>query len=249
MHIVIKIIRKIKANFIKLNFHLFFEPFSKILMTMIYLSKLSKWIKKTPMPEFNDFYNSKHNYNKRYELYDHIKKSEKLSKIYYFEFGVSQGHSFKWWVENIIDKNSKFVGFDTFTGLPEDWGYYKKGDMSAKEKFPEIDDKRCQFVKGIFQETLPSFLKEFQNDLRKVIHMDADIYSSTLFALTMMGPYLNKNDILIFDEFNVPLHEFKAFTEFINSYYVKVMVVGAVNNYYQTAFKVIENLSFLNKSK
>ena len=61
--------------------------------------------------------------------------------------------------------------------------------------------------------------------------MDADVYSSTLFALTMIGPYLNKDDIIIFDEFNVPLHEFKAFTEFLSSYYIKVKVIGAVNNY------------------
>lgn len=248
MHILIKISRKIKANFIKFYFHLFFEPFSKILMTIIYLSRLSKWIKKTSMPEFNDFYSKKHDYNKRYELYDHIKKSEKLSKIYYLEFGVAQGNSFKWWINNIIDKNSKFVGFDTFTGLPEDWGYFKKGDMSAKDSFPEIDDKRCQFIKGLFQVTLPPFLKEFKSDLRKVIHMDADIYNSTLFALTMMGSHLNKDDILIFDEFNVPLHEYKAFSEFIDSYHLKVEVIGAVNNYYQIAFKIIENLSCVDKA-
>jgi hypothetical protein len=72
--------------------------------------------------------------------------------------------------------------------------------------------------------------------------MDADIYNSTLFALTMMGPYLKKDDILLFDEFNVPMHEFKAFSEFISSFYIKVKLIGAVNNYYQTAFKIEENL-------
>jgi len=249
MHPLIKISRKIKANMIRFNLHLFMEPLSKALFTMLYLSKLSKWVKINPMPKFNDFYNTNHDYNKRYELYKHIIKSEKLSGIYYFEFGVAQGHSFKWWVNHITDQDSKFVGFDTFTGLPEDWEYYKKGDMSAKDAFPEMDDKRCRFIKGIFQETLPPFLKNYNSDLKKVIHMDADIYNSTLFALTMMGPYLNINDILIFDEFNVPLHEFKAFSEFIDSYYIKVEVIGAVNNYYQTAFRITENLSCINKSK
>jgi len=246
--LVIKVIRKIKSNLIRLKFHIIFEPFSTVLITLAYISKLSKWVKQTQMPKFNDFYSKHHDYNKRYELYEHVIKSEKLTKIYYIEFGVAQGHSFKWWVNKIKSKDSRFVGFDTFRGLPEDWGYFKKGDMSADDSLPNIDDERCQFVKGIFQETLPPFLIEFKTDLRKVIHMDADIYSSTLFALTMIGPYLNKDDILIFDEFNVPLHEFKAFTEFINSYYVKVKVIGAVNNYYQTAFKVEENLSRLDKN-
>jgi O-methyltransferase len=248
MKAAISAIRKIKSNLIRLKFHIIFEPFSSLFITMVYISKLSRWVKQTPMPGYNDFYTKHHDYIKRYELYNHVSQSENLSSIYYIEFGVAEGHSFKWWVSNIQNKDSRFIGFDTFTGLPEDWGYFKKGDMSAHDSFPDIDDKRCRFVKGIFQETLPSFLKEFKTDLRKVIHMDADIYSSTLFALTMIGPYLNKDDIMIFDEFNVPLHEFKAFTEFISSYCIKVKVIGAVNNYYQIAFKVEENLSCLNNN-
>jgi hypothetical protein len=248
MKAAIKAIRKIKSNLIRMRFHIIFEPFSSFFLTMAYISRLSKWVRQTQMPGFNDFYAKRHDYNKRYELYDHVLHSENLSGIYYIEFGVAQGHSFKWWAGNIQNKDSRFIGFDTFSGLPEDWGYFKKGDMSAHDSLPDIDDKRCQFVKGIFQETLPPFLKEFRTDLRKVIHMDADIYSSTLFALTLIGPYLNKDDILIFDEFNVPLHEFKAFTEFISSFYIKVKVIGAVNNYYQIAFKIEENLSCLNKS-
>lgn len=248
MKLTIKFIRKIKSNLIRLKFHIFFEPFTNLLLTMCYLSKLSKWIERTQLPAFNDFYLKHHDYQKRYDLYEYIIQSEKLSKIYFIEFGVAKGHSFKWWVNKIKDKDSKFVGFDTFSGLPEDWGHFKKGDMSAKEAFPDIDDNRCQFVKGIFQATIPAFLKDFKTHLRKVIHIDADLYNSTLFALTIIGPYLNKNDLLIFDEFNVPLHEFKAFTEFINSYYVKVKVIGAVNNYYQIAFKIEDNLSCLKKS-
>jgi hypothetical protein len=245
----IKAIRKIKSGLIRLRFHVIFEPFSRFLITLAYISKLSKWVRQTPKSDFNDFYTRHHDYTKRYDLYDHIVQSESLSEIYYIEFGVAQGQSFKWWVENLKSRDSRFVGFDTFSGLPEDWGYFKKGDMSANDSFPDVNDERCRFVKGIFQETLPSFLKEFRTDLRKVIHMDADIYTSTLFALTMMGPFLNKNDILIFDEFNVPMHEFKAFTEFLSSYYVKVSVIGAVNNYYQTAFKIEENLSCLKKNQ
>ena len=197
------------------------------------------------MPEFNDFYSKRHDYNKRYELYKHIVKSEALKKIYYIEFGVAKGLSFNWWVKNVSDKDARFVGFDTFSGLPEDWGHFKKGDMSAGDVYPDIKDSRCTFVKGYFQETLPEFLRKFHTDLRMVVHMDADIYGSTLFALTMMGPYLKKNDIIIFDEFNVPLHEFKAYHDFIKSFYIKTRVIGAVNNYYQTAFKIEENLSYM----
>jgi len=243
----IKAIRKIKSNLIRLRFHVILEPFSSFFLTLAHLARLSKWARKNPV-EYNDFYSSHHDYNKRYDLYNHVIQSENLSTIYYIEFGVAEGHSFKWWAANIKSNDSRFTGFDTFSGLPENWGYFRKGDMSASGSFPDIDDERCRFIKGIFQETLPPFLQEFKSELRKVIHMDADIYSSTLFALSLMGPYLNKGDILLFDEFNVPMHEFKAFSEFIASFYIKVKLIGAINNYYQTAFRIEENLSCLKKN-
>jgi len=69
--------------------------------------------------------------------------------------------------------------------------------------------------------------------------MDADLYTSTLFVLTSISPFLGKGDILIFDEFNVPMHEFKAFTEWTQSYYIKYEVLAAVNNFYQVAFRIV----------
>lgn len=56
--------------------------------------------------------------------------------------------------------------------------------------------------------------------------MDADLYSSTLYAFTMLSPIIQKDDIIIFDEFNVPLHEFKAFTEWTRSFYIDYEVLG-----------------------
>ena len=53
-----------------------------------------------------------------------------------------------------------------------------------------------------------------------------------------MSPYFKKGDILLFDEFNVPLHEFKAFSEWVNSFYINYFVIGEVDNYYQIAIKI-----------
>jgi len=69
--------------------------------------------------------------------------------------------------------------------------------------------------------------------------MDADLYSSTLYALTTLSPFIQKGDIIFFDEFNVPLHEFKAFTEWTRSFYIDYEVLGSVNNFYQVAIKII----------
>ncbi|HOE06040.1 MAG TPA: class I SAM-dependent methyltransferase [Bacteroidales bacterium] len=203
------------------------------------MARLSKWIHKhKKQAGYSDFYDIHFRYNKREDLFKYLIETEKIDAVDYIEFGVAEGCSFKWWVANNLNSDSRFVGFDTFTGLPEDWGPFKKGDMSANNKPPKIDDNRHQFIQGLFQQTLPGFLTSFEFKNRKVIHMDADLYTATLYVLTSIAPYLNKGDIIMFDEFNVPMHEFKAFTEFVNSYYIDFEVLGAVNNFYQIAVKI-----------
>jgi hypothetical protein len=105
----------------------------------------------------------------------------------------------------------------------------------------QINDGRAEFIKGISQESLFPFIESNKSLLRtkpKVIHMDADLFSSTIFVLSQLYPYLKKGDIIFFDEFNVANHEFLAFKIFTESFYVKLRPVGAVNNFYQTAFVV-----------
>ena len=123
------------------------------------------------------------------------------NKDLFLEFGVFKGDSIKWWVNNCTHNSSKFYGFDTFTGLPEDFGMIKKGGYSANNLIPEVSNTQCLFIQGLFQETLFPFLKDYPNDQRKVIHIDCDLYSSTLYVLTTLGPYLKESDIIIFDEF------------------------------------------------
>ena len=69
--------------------------------------------------------------------------------------------------------------------------------------------------------------------------MDADLYSATLFTLATLAPFLKKGDIIFFDEFAVPTHEFKAFSDFTESFYIQLTLIAAANNYYFTGFKVI----------
>ncbi len=199
---------------------------------------LSKWIAGQDKKNIlNDFYSSKRDYSKRFQLYEYVCNNYGLKNepFDYLEFGVCGAFSFKWWVEHCSDPGTHFYGFDTFEGLPESWGGFAKGDMHAE--VPDLHDSRVRFLKGLFQDTLPGFLSEghVQKNTRKVIHLDADLFSSTLFTLSSLAPYLKKDDILFFDEFNVPNHEFFAFDMFCKSYYVKTRLIGAVNNYYQVA--------------
>ena len=151
---------------------------------------------------------------------------------------MADGHSFNWWMTANTHPASRFYGFDTFTGLPENFGPYKKGTFDTGNKMPAIKDERGKFYQGLFQQTLPGFLKSFDNSRKLIVMLDADLYTATLFTLTSLAPFLKKDDIIFFDEFVVPTHEFMAYQHFINSYYCNLELIGAANNYYFVAFKV-----------
>lgn len=239
MHVKLYFIRKIKALFIRFRLHGLFKVFDGFFLNLLYLSRLSKWVRALPKLGYNDFYNAGVKYEDRFKLHEYVFDRENLNgRIFYLEFGVARGVSFKWWAEKNTHTASRLYGFDTFTGLPEDFGVMKKPHYDVKGMFPDIADSRCCFYDGMFQDTLPAFLSETVLTGRKVIHMDADLYSSTLYVLTMLHPYLNEDDIIIFDEFGVPTHEFRAFTDFVHSYRFKYEILGAVNNYLQLAVKV-----------
>ena len=237
---LINFIRKAKGIALLLNIHLILNPLSAFFMYLSYLAKFSRWVAKNKsFADFTDFYSYTFSYGKRMLVYKWINENYLLDlPVSYIEFGVAGGHSFKWWAENQKNKESRFIGFDTFTGLPENWNIFKQGSMSADGKLPELTDSRCTFRKGLFQETLPAFLKDYTFGKLNVIHMDADLYTSTLYVLTSLAPHLRKGDIIIFDEFGVPMHEFRAFLDFTNSYYLKTKLIAASNNFHQAAFIV-----------
>jgi len=232
------IIRFLKSTFIRLRLHGLFSWSTGILQQITWMTRLSKWACLNKKVVFNDF-PSRWDYNKRFDLYKYIAEKEILNlDINYLEFGVADGHSFNWWMNANTHIASRFYGFDTFTGLPENFGPYKKGTFDTGNKMPAIEDDRGKFYQGLFQQTLPPFLKGFDNSKKLIVMLDADLYTATLFTLTSLAPFLKKDDIIFFDEFVVPTHEFMAYQQFINAYYFDLELIGAANNYYFVAFKV-----------
>lgn len=231
--------RRFKALFMQMRLHVIFGPFVKIFLLLSYLSKLSKWRVKQGKLAYNDFPVRSVKPERRYGMYNFLQETIiKEQEIVYLEFGVAGGDSFKWWMQNHQLPNSRFFGFDTFTGLPEDWGPFKKGHF-AQSEIPTIEDERGAFEQGLFQQTLLPFIEKHDFwDKKLVIHLDADLYSATLFVLSQLYSKLKPGDIIIFDEFNVPMSEFKAWDDFSNSFYVDYEVLGAVNNYFQLALMV-----------
>ncbi len=234
----LKTIRFLKTTFIRLHLHHLFGWMNGLLENLLWMSRLSKWSTTHAKSDFNDF-PSKWDYTKRFDLYSYLIKKEGLENpINYLEFGVASGESFQWWMTQNNHPHSSFYGFDTFTGLPEDFGPFKKGFFATENNIPIIKDDRGKFFQGLFQQTLPNFLKTFDNTRKTVILLDADLYSSTLFTLYSLSPFLKKGDVIIFDEFVVPTHEFKAFSNFVDSSYFDLEFIGAASNYYFAAFRV-----------
>ncbi len=180
--------------------------------------------------------------NDRCDLYEFLLKHYELNKVIdYLEFGVYLGASLKWWLKHNVCMDSRFYGFDTFTGLPENWGTVKKGYFSTNGQAPLTDDTRARFIKGLFQDTLDDFLRDYDGGRRKIVHIDADLYSSTLFVLTRLGPLLKRDDIIIFDEFlswKNPSHEFQALRDFSTSYRVNCRLIAAADMFAHAAIQV-----------
>lgn len=125
------------------------------------------------------------------------------------EFGVWTGKSMRQFVALNSHPDSLFFGFDSFEGLPEYWRPgYDKGTFNKAGTIPKIDDRRVQFVKGWFNQTLHPFLESHPDLLESItagrrklfVHFDADLYSSTLCVLANLAFHI-KDYYCIFDEF------------------------------------------------
>jgi hypothetical protein len=130
------------------------------------------------------------------------------------EFGVQTGSTLQ-----IIRNNftGRVYGFDSFQGLPENWGTrFPKGSFPTTT-IPNIPNTKL--IIGLFQHTLKPFLQH-NNQPISVIHLDADLYSSTIYALQHTATHLTNPAILIFDEWHnyegCEQHEQRAFHEWIS---------------------------------
>jgi hypothetical protein len=133
------------------------------------------------------------------------------------ELGVYRGQS----LNEIARWHSpiEVYGFDTFTGLPEFWrDGFPEGAFDVSSEDLNFE-KNCVLYKGLFNQTLPVFLQDVTEKAR-LIHVDCDLYSSTISALRVLAPRISVGTVLVFDEyFNYPgwqNHEHKAFLEFLN---------------------------------
>jgi O-methyltransferase len=183
-------------------------------------------------------------FDNRFKMYDYINNDILDNEVIeYLEFGVFEGESILYFASLNTAPESTFFGFDTFEGLPEDWVEFsrtvKSKTFSTDGGLPKIEDERVTFMKGLFQETLPGFLKSFKSTNQLVIHNDSDLYSATLFVLTFMDDLLIPGTVIIFDEFYSVLDEFRALEDYASAYMRSYEVLAATKNHVQVAIRLL----------
>ncbi len=153
------------------------------------------------------------------------------------EFGVATGRTL-----NVItaarDKKQVF-GFDSFQGLPEDWRTNIPAGTFKTEHLPDVPG--AELVVGWFENTLPDFLTSHPEPVA-FLHLDADLYSSTVTVLGQVGPWLRPGSVIVFDEyFNYPgweQHEHRAWQEFVAESAIEFRYVAYTCNHEQVAIVV-----------
>lgn len=136
------------------------------------------------------------------------------------EFGVGTGGTLA-----MIAATMPVIGFDSFAGLPEPWRPgFPRGMFATK---PVLDMPGTTVVPGLFADTVPGY--DWPDDLG-LVHLDADLYSSTATALDGIGPSLRAGTFVLFDEWygydGCEKHEQRAWREFVSRSGITWDVVG-----------------------
>jgi hypothetical protein len=148
------------------------------------------------------------------------------AELTYVEFGVYRGRSISYISSRNQSPTSIFVGLDSFEGLPEGWlPDAPAGLYSAGGEIPQMDDRRISFIKGWFQDTWGDLQQRLTSRDNLIVHYDADLYSSTLFALSNIDS-LKRSYIALFDEFTG--HETRALYNYTQSFNASVSFLGKV---------------------
>lgn len=139
-----------------------------------------------------------------------------------------EGYSIKQFATLNAHADSRFYGFDSFQGLPEDWTQNKdKGAFDVNGLVPKIDDSRVSFVEGWFQNSLAGFLSSIDVKNTLFVHYDADIYSATLYVMMQLDA-LKTPYYAVFDEFTG--HETRALYNYIQISRADIKFFGRVGN-------------------
>jgi hypothetical protein len=218
----------------KRSTQLFFPHYSWFFDRLNWEARMNETVKGFP---------SAHEFGSREELYRYVSETVvdgNKKAIDYLEFGVYEGASIDLWSALNQNAGSRFFGFDSFEGLPEDWHSGKrKGAFSTGGKSPESADPRVRFVTGWFQQSLRGFMASYSPQSPLVIHLDCDLYSSTLYCLTTLDPVIAQGTLIVLDDFFDALHVYRALTDYCSAYVRQYEILARTHQLGQVAIRML----------
>jgi hypothetical protein len=147
---------------------------------------------------------------------------------HYLEFGVFSGGT----IRHMARRKPEviFHGFDSFEGLPEAWAGFTLGRraFAMEGRMPRVPTN-VELHKGWFNDTIPAWCRQVAGPVA-FLHIDCDLYSSTVDIFRGLAARLGSGTVIVFDEyFNYPgweRHEFKAWQEFVADHRVEYTYLG-----------------------
>ena len=130
------------------------------------------------------------------------------------EFGVFSGKTIRLFAAARPDV--RFDGFDSFEGLPEEWSGWQPFDFDVNGVPPEVPENVKLHI-GWFEDTIPGYVDSI--DTMSFMHVDCDIYSSTVTIFDALFDKIKPGTVIVFDEYfcypNFEQHERRAFAEYL----------------------------------
>jgi hypothetical protein len=188
-----------------------------------------------------------------YDLYEWVTTTQLDCRLLYngqiLEFGTATGRTlnqFAYWLPY-----HTIVGFDSWQGLPEPFNDLPSGHFA--QALPKVLSN-TKLVQGWFgkrpqedqstvnEYTAEKFARENTAPLA-LLHLDADLYSSTKTVLTAFANHIQSGTIILFNEYwNHPTwskHEYRAWQEHVKTYNIRYEYIGYVSNHQEVAIKVL----------
>jgi hypothetical protein len=183
------------------------------------------------------------NFETDYDLHDWVVGEVDLDLMHkglVLEFGVATGRTLNHFARLLPGKT--VYGFDGFQGLPEDWTSRMRRGFFARDSLPAVRSN-CQLVVGWFDQTLPKWIKSNHQPVA-LLHVDCDLYSSTVTILNNLRHQIVPGTVIVFDEYiNYPgwqLDEFRAWQEYVKKHKIQYEYIGRVSKHQKVAVRVVK---------
>jgi hypothetical protein len=188
-----------------------------------------------------------------YDLYEWVTTTqldpELLKTGQILEFGTATGRTlnqFAYWLPTHC-----IVGFDSWQGLPEPFNELPPGHFA--QDLPEVASN-CELVQGWFgsrpaqdQSGIPEYtaqkFAQTHTQPLALLHVDADLYSSTVTVLDTFANCIVPGTVILFNEYwnhaTWRKHEYRAWQEHVKKHNIRYEYIGYASNHQEVAVRVL----------